>query len=138
MGTLHHIGYAVRSMEDSQNAFEALGAQFFHSAYDEERNLDFSFAYLGGDGMIELISPHDPEKPCTVSKMIEKQPCTQYHFCLKVDDLNEEIKRLRALGFMQMGKIIHKDIYGYDADGVFLYSKGTGTIELVAECKTDV
>ncbi len=47
---LHHIGFAVRSIEETRPAFEALGAEFFHASSDLERNLNFSFARLNGGG----------------------------------------------------------------------------------------
>ena len=56
--SLHHIGYAVRSLEESAQAFEMMGADFFYESSDLERNLDFKFAYLG-EIMIELVAPHD-------------------------------------------------------------------------------
>lgn len=87
--------------------------------------------------MIELISPHDPKLPCTVTNMIEKQPCTLYHICLSTHDLKSEVKRLRKAGFRQLGQVITSDIYGYKATGVFLFSRGMGVVELVQECKTD-
>jgi len=115
--------------------FEALGARFFHTSSDIERNLDFQFAVLGRV-MVELISPHDPKLPCAVTRMVEKQPCTLYHVCLKTHDLSSELVRLRKAGFKQVGKIIISDVYDYEATGVFLFSKGTGLIELVEEDKT--
>lgn len=132
----HHIGFAVRSFEDSCPAFEALGAKFFREVSDVERNLDFQFARIGGV-LIELISPHDPTLPCAVTNMIEKQSCTPYHISLKTHDLDAELKELRDKGFRQIGKIITSDIYGYEAMGVFLFNKGMGIVELVQECERD-
>ena len=69
----HHIGFAVRSQEDTRIAFEALGASFFHEATDRERNLDFQFADFGGV-LVELVSPRDSLMPSVVTKIVEKQP----------------------------------------------------------------
>ena len=117
---LHHIGFAVRSLDDSQQAFELFGAQFFHESSDMERNLDFRFAHMGEQIMIELVSPHDPELPCAVTNMVEKQPCTLYHIGLKTYDLRAELKRLKGNGFRQVGEILTTSVYGYETSGTFL------------------
>lgn len=48
--SLHHIGFAVRSLDDTQSMFELLGAKFYHSADDPKRNLSFRFAKVAGGG----------------------------------------------------------------------------------------
>ena len=85
---------------------------------------------------IELISPHDSQLPSAVEKMIERQPCTPYHVCLEVDDLTTEIDRLKQKGFRQMGRILSSDVYGYKAEGVFLFGRGIGVVELVESCES--
>ena len=115
-------------------AFEALGAEFFHEFSDMERNLDFQFANFGGV-LVELVSPRDPLLPSAVTKLVEKQPCTLYHVCMEVYDLDVEIDKLKHKGFRQMGKALSSDVYGYAASGVFLFSRGIGVIELIERCK---
>ena len=67
--------------------------------------------------------------------MVEKQPCTPYHVCLEVYDLDAEIKRLKHNGFRQIGEILTSDVYGYEAEGTFLFGRGIGVVELVERCK---
>lgn len=88
-----------------------------------------------GGVLVELVSPRDPLMPSAVTKMVEKQPCTLYHVCLEVCDLDAEIKRLKCMGLRQMGRILESDVYGYEAKGVFLFGKGIGVVELVERCK---
>lgn len=133
---LHHIGFAVRSIKDSSIYFEAMGAKFFHTSYDKERNLNFEFAHLGGT-MIELVAPRDLSLPCAVTNMIEKQACTPYHICLKARELEAELIRLKKMRFKQVGKVLVNDVYGYETKGVFLFSRGMGLVELIQECKTN-
>lgn len=147
MNRIHHIGFAVRSLKESRAAFEALGAHFFHAAHDKARNLDFQFASfdagkepwlgaVGGEGaIIELISPHDPSQLCAVTSMVKERPSTPYHVCIETDDLNAEIERLKKQGFKQIDGVSVSDVYGYEAAGTFLLSKGTGLVELVQERK---
>lgn len=87
--------------------------------------------------MIELVSPHDPELPCAVTNMVEKQPCTLYHIGLKTYDLRAELKRLKGNGFRQVGEILTTSVYGYERSGTFLFALGMGLIELVEERKPD-
>lgn len=96
---VHHIGFAVRSFEEVCPVFETLGANFFHSSEDVDRNLKFRFAKMG-----EIVL---------------------------------ELDRLKSIGFKQMGKAITSKVYGYEATGVFLYSKEIGMIEVVMECGVD-
>ena len=132
---LHHIGFAVRSLSETQPAFEALGANFVHESTDEQRNLDFRFAQLGGV-LIELISPHDAELPSAVTRMVKNDSCTMYHLCLKTDNLEAELKRLKSCGFKQMCKVYSSNVYGYNADGTFLFHKSLGLLKLIQEQKT--
>lgn len=132
----HHIGFAVRSFEEACPIFEALGAVFFHCSEDTERNLTFRFAKVG-EIVLELVSPCDATVPCAVTNYIKKQSCTPYHICYETDDLESELKRLKGVGFKQMGKTITSKLYGYEAIGVFLYSKEIGLIEVVMECGVD-
>ncbi len=129
---IHHLGFAVRDAKISAKQFEVLGFQIQHTITDEKRNLDFTFM-AGNELLIELVSPHDSSKKSVVSVYIEKSPCTPYHICMTVKNLNDEISRLRKEGFRQVGEKITSDIYGYNSTGVFLYSLGAGLIELVQE-----
>ena len=131
--SFHHVGYAVRTLIDSRGYFEAMGFEFFHESTDENRNLDFLFGRLGSH-LIELISPHDIDAPSAVTNMIKKQPCTQYHVCFETNNWDEVMKHIKDKGFKQIGKVIISDVYGYKAKGVFLFSKGTGLIELIEKC----
>ena len=110
-----------------------LGFEFFHQSSDCARNLDFAFGKKG-DIVIELITPHDFDIPCAVTNLIKKQPCSPYHICYEINDWDETLKSLKASGYKQMGKEIISDIYGYSAKGVFMFSKGTGLIEIIERC----
>lgn len=81
--------------------------------------------------MVELISPHDKSLPSVVTKMVEKQPCTPYHICIKVNDVDAEIKRLKDKGFRRTEKVLTNNVYGYQSKGVFLFHKEIGLIEIV-------
>jgi len=131
---LHHVGFAVRSIEQTKPSFEVLGTEFYHSSVDEDRNLQFLFGRVGGV-TIELVSPIDETCTCAVSNIISKQACTPYHMCYETNNFCEDFEKLKRSGFRQVGKVIESQLYGYDAIGVFLFSREMGLIELVMECK---
>ena len=133
----HHIGFAVRSLNETKVAFETLGAKFFHSSSDLTRNLDFQFAFIpnsgGAEVLIEFVCPHDSNLPCAVTKIVEKNPVAPYHICFQTDNLSGEVARLKKSGFKPLGEFLTTDVYGYEVTGVFLFSLGAGLIELVME-----
>ena len=43
----HHVGYAVQDISASEEAFTALGVEFYRRTIDRERNLEFSFGVIG-------------------------------------------------------------------------------------------
>ena len=59
-----HIGYAVKNIDASRQAFEELGYVFDPVVNDTDRNIFISFGRLG-DYRIELVSPLDPALPIT-------------------------------------------------------------------------
>ena len=128
---LHHIGYAVRELDSSLTAFKAMGAKFFRESQDVERNIRFDFAYLD-DNLIELVSPIDDELTCDISGYLQKQPTTPYHICYETENIDNTINYLRKHGFRPVGKKITSDIYGYNSVGIFMFSVGTGLIEIIS------
>ena len=130
---LHHIGFAVRILEDTLPSFEALGTRFYREYTDIERNLDFVFGEIGGV-KVELVSPHNDKMDCAVTNYVKRQSCTPYHLCFLTDNIDEELVRLKKRGFKQIGKRMTSDIYGTMTTGVFLFSLGMGLVEIVMEC----
>ena len=89
-----HIGYAVKNIDASRQAFEELGYVFDPVVNDTDRNIFISFGRLG-DYRIELVSPLDPALPSPVDGTLKKSGNTPYHICYTSSRFEDDIKELQ-------------------------------------------
>lgn len=92
---LDHIGIAVRSIEDAK-IYKALGLSIDHVEDVETQGVKTAFLSVG-DANIELLEPLSPQS--SVAKFIEKRGEGIHHICLRVDNIEEHLERLKAQGF---------------------------------------
>lgn len=92
---LDHIGIAVRSIEDAK-IYKALGLTIDHVEDVVTQGVKTAFL-SAGDANIELLEPLSPDSG--VAKFIEKRGEGIHHICLRVDNLQEHLDRLKAQGF---------------------------------------
>jgi len=92
---LDHIGIAVRSL-DAAKIYEALGLEIEHVEVVETQGVKTAFLSVG-ESNLELLEPTGPDSP--VAKFIEKRGEGIHHICLRVDDLDAHLARLKAEGF---------------------------------------
>ncbi|HSP16982.1 MAG TPA: methylmalonyl-CoA epimerase [Thermoanaerobaculia bacterium] len=92
---LDHIGIAVRSI-DAANIYKTLGLAVDHVENVETQGVKTAFLSVG-DANLELLEPLSPESP--VARFIEKRGEGIHHICLRVDNLDEHLARLKAAGF---------------------------------------
>src|SRR5690348_5405824 len=89
---LHHVGFVVRSIQDSGETFaRSLGATWDGNIiYDPIQNVRVTF--LEGadvrDSLIELIEPGGPESP--VSRFL-KQGGGLHHLCYEVAEIEQHL-----------------------------------------------
>ena len=133
MRKIEHIGIAVKSLEVSNVLFEKL---FGQPPYKEEEvaseGVKTSF-FMNGPNKIELLEATNPESP--IAKFLEKKGEGIHHIAFDVNDINEEIIRLKNEGFVVLNEIPKK---GADNKLVaFLHPKGTNgvLVELCQEIK---
>lgn len=93
--TLDHIGIAVRSL-DSAKIYEDLGLTIEHVETVETQRVKTAFLSVG-DSNVELLEPTSPDSP--IAKFIEKRGEGIHHICLRVDDLEAHLERLKAAGY---------------------------------------
>ena len=133
MRKIEHIGIAVKSLEVSNVLFEKL---FGQPPYKEEEvaseGVKTSF-FMNGPNKIELLEATNPDSP--IAKFLEKKGEGIHHIAFDVNDINEEVIRLKNEGFVILNEIPKKG-----ADNklvVFLHPKGTNCvlIELCQEIK---
>lgn len=92
---LDHIGIAVRSLEAAR-IYEVLGLSVQHTEVVETQKVKTAFLSVG-DSNLELLEPTSPDSP--IAKFIEKRGEGIHHICLRVDNIEEHLERLKAEGY---------------------------------------
>jgi methylmalonyl-CoA/ethylmalonyl-CoA epimerase len=92
---LDHIGIAVKSI-DAATIYEALGLTIDHVETVDTQGVRTAFLSVG-DSNIELLEPTGPQS--TIARFMEKRGEGIHHICLRVDDIDAELARLKEKGF---------------------------------------
>ena len=129
MEKLEHIGIAVKSLSHSIPLFEALlNTSCYKEEFVETESVKTAFFTVGSQ-KIELLEDSDPEG--IISKFISKKGEGIHHIAFAVTDIEAEMKRLSAAGFVLLRESPHS---GADNKLVcFLHPKSTNGI-LVELC----
>jgi methylmalonyl-CoA/ethylmalonyl-CoA epimerase len=93
--TLDHIGIAVRSIDEAE-IYTALGLAIDEIERVQTQGVKAAFLSVG-DANLELLEPLSADSP--VAKFIEKRGEGIHHICLRVDNIEEHLARLKARGF---------------------------------------
>lgn len=94
---LEHIGIAVKSLGISDELFaKLLGKESYKQETVEREGVVTSF-YETGESKLELLEASNPESP--ISKFIEKKGEGIHHLAFGVENIEEEVKRLKKEGF---------------------------------------
>ena len=93
---LHHVGIAVRSIEDHRSFYEdTLGAEFEgieELAHEKVRVAFFKF----NDVRLELLEPTDPTS--TIAKFLENRGEGLHHLAFTVESIQDRISELKQSG----------------------------------------
>ena len=122
-----HVGVAVRNMGISKELFsKLLGNNSPHTEKVEEQKATIAF-YPIGESSIELIESIESAKGgSSIAIFIEKRGEGIHHICFEVDDIAQEMKRLKSLGFQFVDD---KPSLGGDGSIVaFLHPKSTNGV----------
>ncbi|HEX2122854.1 MAG TPA: methylmalonyl-CoA epimerase [Thermoanaerobaculia bacterium] len=92
---LDHIGIAVRSIEDAA-IYRLLGLTVDHVETVETQRVKTAFLSVG-DSNLELLEPTGPDS--TIARFIEKRGEGIHHICLRVDDIDAHLARLKEAGY---------------------------------------
>ncbi len=102
MYKLEHIGIAVKSLSQSIPLFEALlNTPCYKEEQVESESVTTAFFALDNH-KIELLESTDPEG--IIAKFISKKGEGIHHIAIAVSDIEAEIKRLRAAGFVVLNE----------------------------------
>ncbi|MCT2561365.1 methylmalonyl-CoA epimerase [Chryseobacterium herbae] len=94
---LEHIGIAVKSLGVSDELFtKLLGKESYKKESVEREGVVTSF-YGTGESKIELLEASNPESP--ISKFIDKKGEGIHHLAFGVENILEEVERLKKEGF---------------------------------------
>ncbi|UEQ75909.1 methylmalonyl-CoA epimerase [Chryseobacterium arthrosphaerae] len=94
---LEHIGIAVKSLGISDDLFaRLLGKDSYKQETVEREGVVTSF-YEAGESKIELLEASNPESP--ISKFIEKKGEGIHHLAFGVENILQEVQRLKKEGF---------------------------------------
>ncbi len=127
---VHHVGYLVKRLGRSEEAFIRLGYEIEREVrYDDVRDVNISFL-RNGDYRVELIEPASKSSP--LYPLLKNYKNSPYHICYIVSDLEASKKSLESDGFM----VIQDTQTAPALDGrnvVFMVSADLGIIELVED-----
>jgi len=131
MKKIDHIGIAVKDIEASNALFEKLlGVSPYKMEEVESESVLTSF-FKTDTNKIELLAATNPESP--IAKFLEKKGEGIHHIAFEVQNIQEEIQRLKAEGFVVLNEIPKKG-----ADNklvVFLHPKSINGV-LIELCQS--
>lgn len=124
MQKIEHIGIAVKDIEESNLLFaKLLNSQHYKMEEVESEGVITSF-FKVGDVKIELLQATNEKS--AIHKFIDKKGEGVHHIAFTVEDVNQELKRLKDEGF----DAIHKKAKD-GADGkviAFIHPKSTNKV----------
>ncbi|MBS1549177.1 MAG: methylmalonyl-CoA epimerase [Bacteroidetes bacterium] len=127
---IEHLGIAVKSLGLSDDLFaKLLGKEHYKQEKVESEGVTTSFYQLG-DSKIELLEATKTDSP--IAKFIEKKGEGIHHIAFGVENILEEIERLKKNGFIFISETPKEG-----ADNklvVFLHPKSTNGV-LVELCQ---
>ena len=133
MNKIEHIGIAVKNLTNSIDIYQKLlNTDCYKTELVESEAVNTAF-FKTGDNKIELLAATSPDS--TIAKYIEKKGEGIHHIAFAVDDILEEMERLRNEGFVLLNDQPKK---GADNKMVcFVHPKDTNgvLIELCQEIK---
>ncbi len=127
---IEHIGIAVKDIEKSNTLFKKLfGKDHYKVESVESEGVSTSFFMLG-ETKFELLEATNENS--AIAKFIEKKGEGIHHIAYEVDNIDEEMKRLKNEGF----ELIHQQAKdGADNKRIcFLHPKSTNGV-LVELCE---
>ena len=123
--SLDHIAVAVEDLSSAQKIFGDIGLIFNKdNEVVPEESVITSFAPIGDEAKLELISPLNNEGP--LKKFIDKNGPGIHHFCFKVDDITKLGEELLKKGY---SLIYDKPRKGAGGNLInFIHPKSTGGV----------
>ena len=132
LNKIEHIGIAVKSLDESNIMYEKLlGVPHYKIEEVASEGVKTSF-FKTGESKIELLEATDENS--AIHKFIEKRGQGIHHIAFDVDDIEQEVERLKDEGFIVLNAQPKKG-----ADNklvVFLHPRSSNGV-LVELCQDD-
>lgn len=124
IGKVDHIGIAVLNINKSLELYNfALGIECTKIEFIENQKITAAMLKLG-DVNIELMQPSDDDSP--IKKFIDKRGEGIHHIALSVTSIEEEIKKLKNLGYKFTGENVISGVN--NSKNIFLHPKSCGGV----------
>jgi methylmalonyl-CoA/ethylmalonyl-CoA epimerase len=125
-----HIGIAVKSLSESITRYEHLfGFGPKHTEEVQEQQVRAAFFRIGDSG-VELLEPTGEESP--IARFIARRGEGVHHLSFEVENIEEELLRLRSEGFVLVDETPRTGADGFKV--AFLHPKSTGGV-LIELCQ---
>jgi methylmalonyl-CoA/ethylmalonyl-CoA epimerase len=126
---LHHLGIAVRSLEERLGLYRALGLEV--ARVEEVPTERVRVAFLPVDGSrIELLEPTGPESP--IATFIAKRGEGLHHLCFEVENIRTAMATLAAAGCQLLSSEPRPGAHGSEV--CFVHPRSTGGV-LIELCQ---
>lgn len=126
--SFHHIGVAVKSIEETANLYRRGGYYCSATVFDPIQNVNICWLTKEGMPTVELLAPVDENSP--VNKTLEKVGVSPYHCCYVVEKLEDACAELRKQKYIMVSKPAGAVAF-CGSRVCFLFNKNVGLIELV-------
>jgi len=98
-----HIGLAVKNLDRAIQFYEdVLGMKVSGRIKADEHGVEIAFVEIGGDTELELLAPLREDSG--MAKFLAKHGPGIHHFCVEVDNIEEQIKSLVDSGVTMIDK----------------------------------
>lgn len=106
MNEIEHIGIAVKDLEKAIQVYtKLLATPCYKTEFVESENVHTAF-FEKGPNKIELLATTEGES--AITKFIDKKGEGIHHIAFKVDNILEEMERLRSEGFTILNELPKK------------------------------
>jgi methylmalonyl-CoA/ethylmalonyl-CoA epimerase len=127
---IHHIGYAVKNIDEAFKLFKILGFEKVNEkVVDEERKVKILFV-KNNEYLVELIEPYGNNSP--IDNILKNSGSTPYHICYESKNILKDIEMLKNKGFVLISELSEAPAIN-NQKVCFLYNRKVGIIEILAE-----
>lgn len=127
MSVLHHVGIAVRSLEERLAFYRALGMEV--AGREEVPSEKVKVAFLPVEGTcVELLEASAPDSP--IAAFLNKRGEGLHHLCFEVEDIWATMAALAAAGYQLLSAEPRAGAHGSEVCFVHPKSAGGVLVEL--------